>query len=225
MEALRSTGARIRILFLDARDRRRARPSLRGQAAVSHPLAGGGQSVDRRSIERERELLEPVKGPSPTSSIDTSDLNVHQLREHVSSSCSAPEVSTSSRLSETSVISFGYKHGLPPRRRHRPRLPVPPQPSLGRRPPPPIGPGPLGPCTLRHGPQPEDEASSSTGSTTCSPSPLPGYVKEGKSYLSIAVGCTGGRHRSVVLAGEIAGSAEGTASTPPYKHRDIERLT
>ena len=52
---------------------------------------------------------------------------------------------------------------------------------------------------------------------------LPAYVKEGKSYLSIAVGCTGGRHRSVVLAEELAGLLRKRGFEPTVHHRDLDR--
>ena len=52
---------------------------------------------------------------------------------------------------------------------------------------------------------------------------LPAYVREGKSYLSIAIGCTGGRHRSVVLAEEIADRIRKQGYEPVVHHRDIER--
>jgi UPF0042 nucleotide-binding protein len=52
---------------------------------------------------------------------------------------------------------------------------------------------------------------------------LPAYVREGKSYLSIAIGCTGGRHRSVVLADEIAERIRRRGYAPVVHHRDIDR--
>ena len=52
---------------------------------------------------------------------------------------------------------------------------------------------------------------------------LPAYVREGKSYLSIAIGCTGGRHRSVVLAEEIAERIRQRGYSPVVHHRDIDR--
>jgi UPF0042 nucleotide-binding protein len=52
---------------------------------------------------------------------------------------------------------------------------------------------------------------------------LPAYVAEGKSYLTIAVGCTGGRHRSVVMAEEIAKLLRSKGFEPRVKHRDIKR--
>ena len=52
---------------------------------------------------------------------------------------------------------------------------------------------------------------------------LPAYVKEGKSYLTVAVGCTGGQHRSVVLAEEIAKRMAGRGYAPTVNHRDIAR--
>ena len=52
---------------------------------------------------------------------------------------------------------------------------------------------------------------------------LPAYVREGKSYLSIGVGCTGGRHRSVVIASELARLLEAHGVSPRVHHRDVDR--
>jgi UPF0042 nucleotide-binding protein len=52
---------------------------------------------------------------------------------------------------------------------------------------------------------------------------LPAYQREGKAYLSIGVGCTGGRHRSVVIASELADRLQALGATPGVHHRDLER--
>ncbi|HUE58649.1 MAG TPA: RNase adapter RapZ, partial [Acidimicrobiales bacterium] len=52
---------------------------------------------------------------------------------------------------------------------------------------------------------------------------LPGYIREGKSYLTVAIGCTGGQHRSVALAEEIAGRLRARGYEPSVNHRDIDR--
>jgi UPF0042 nucleotide-binding protein len=52
---------------------------------------------------------------------------------------------------------------------------------------------------------------------------LPGFIREGKSYLRVAVGCTGGRHRSVVIAEELARILKGHELDPAVVHRDVER--
>ena len=71
--------------------------------------------------------------------------------------------------------------------------------------------------------QPDDRRRSSTASTTLLDLLLPAYEAEGKSYLTIAIGCTGGRHRSVAIAEEIAGRLRGrgvAVRTEPPRHRD-----
>ena len=124
LKSLEHQGARLRIVFLEASTDvlvRRYESTRR-----RHPLA-----IDRslaEAIEAERELLEPVKEAADVV-VDTSDLNVHQLRDRVLDLFGedAPEAGM-----QTTVTSFGYKHGLPARHRPGHRLPVPAQPALGR---------------------------------------------------------------------------------------------
>ena len=103
---LRETGSRTRVLFLDASDEtlvRRFEASRR-----PHPLAGTDRVSD--IIVREREILEELKGQADLV-IDTSDLNVHELRDRVRELFGDGDHSTPSL--QTSVVSFGYKHGVP----------------------------------------------------------------------------------------------------------------
>jgi UPF0042 nucleotide-binding protein len=192
LDDLRRRGARIRIMFLDASDEvlvRRYEGTRR-----RHPLADSDRVLD--GIQRERAALEAVKAEADVV-VDTSDLNVHQLRDRLLALFA--EDAPNNGL-QTNVVSFGYKHGLP--------LDV----DL------------VFDCRFLPNPHWVDELRPFTGLDQ----PvrdyvmgqketglfltkldemlallLPAYVKEGKSYLSIAVGCTGGRHRSVVLAEEL----------------------
>jgi UPF0042 nucleotide-binding protein len=213
LRGLRHTGARVRILYLDA-----ATDALVRRYETTrrrHPMAGPTDSV-ADAIEVERSILQPLKEAADVV-VETSDLNVHQLRDRIVELFGRE--SPASGL-QTSVVSFGYKHGLP--------LDV--DVVLDCR----FLPNPhwvdeLRPLTGHDEPvrryvleQPEtagfldrlDELLAMI---------LPAYAREGKTYLTIAVGCTGGRHRSVVLADEIAGLLRKHGFDPSVKHRDVER--
>ena len=203
---------RVRILFLEARDDvlvRRYEGSRR-----KHPVEGEGGGVSD-AIARERHVLEPVKARADVV-VDTSDLNVHQLRDRLVELFASNEPSAM----QTSVVSFGYMHGIP--------LDV--DLVLDCR----FLPNPHWVDELRPHPgtdprvrkyvmdQPEtkqflDKLDDLLGLL------LPSYVKEGKSYLTIAVGCTGGKHRSVVLAEELGRILSEHGFDPTVHHRDITR--
>ena len=117
---------------------------------------------------------------------------------------------------------FGFKHGVPLDADTVFDCRFLPNPHWVERAAPADRPGRAGPA-LRARPG-GDRRSSSTGSTTCWLPVLPAYVKEGKSYLTIAVGCTGGRHRSVVVAEELARRIERRGYHPIVHHRDIDAL-
>ena len=209
MEQLRESSARVRVLFLEASDEvlvRRYENTRR-----RHPMSGSDRVSE--AIERERTLLEGVKSQADVV-VDTSDLNVHQLRDRL--------LDLFARDSETglqtTVVSFGYKHGLP--------LDV----DL------------VFDCRFLPNPHWVDELRPFTGLDApvqdyvrSQPETgeflrrlddllallLPAYVKEGKSYLSIAVGCTGGTHRSVFLAEELGTILRKRGFDPMVKHRDL----
>ena len=109
------------------RRRRRARAPVRGeppQAPARRPT-----SACPEGIANERQLLEDLKGRADIV-LDTSELNVHELRDRLRELFDADH---EAGALQTSIVSFGYKHGLPDRRRPRVRLPLPSQPALGRR--------------------------------------------------------------------------------------------
>jgi UPF0042 nucleotide-binding protein len=212
LRALERQGVRLRIVFLEASTDvlvRRYESTRR-----RHPLA-----VDRSlaaAIEAERELLQPVKEEADVV-VDTSELNVHQLRARMIDlfGSDAPEIGM-----QTTVMSFGYKHGLPLDTdlvidcRF---LPNPhwvedlrPQTGLDE----PVRDYVMGqPVTEEF----LDELTSLLELL------LPAYVAEGKSYLTLALGCTGGHHRSVVIAEEIAARLSERGYDPKISHRDIGR--
>jgi RNase adapter protein RapZ len=212
LNSLRSTGARVRVLFLEASDEvlvRRYENTRR-----RHPLTDSDRVSE--GIARERELLFGVKDMADVV-VDTTDLNIHQLRDRL---LDLFAVEGTESLLQTSVVSFGYKHGLP--------LDV----DL------------VFDCRFLPNPNWVDDlrplngldervrayvmGQPDTGEFLAKLDDLfglllPAFVKEGKSYLSIAVGCTGGRHRSVVLAEELAKLLARRGFAPTVQHRDVDR--
>ena len=193
VDALEAGRNRVRILFLDAADDvliRRFEGTRR-----RHPQAARGV-VD--SIADERLLLSGLRDRADLV-IDTGELNTNQLRTRLMEVFGGEEPGSTMR---TSIVSFGFKHGVPARRGPDVRLPVPAQPVLGR-----VA------CASHSGLESEvREFVLDRPETTEFLDKLddllamliPAYIREGKSYLTVAMGCTGGRHRSVVLAEELS---------------------
>ena len=212
LRELRSTGVRTRILFLDASDEvllRRFDATRR-----RHPLSDSDRVSE--GVERERALLETLKGQADIV-MDTSDTNVHELRDRLRELFSDE---TATVKVQTSVVSFGYKHGLP--------LDVDlvfdcrflPNPHWVES---------LRPLTGTD-PAVRDYvlAQPVTGEFLAELERmlallLPAFEREGKAYLSIGVGCTGGRHRSVVIAEQIAQILTRSGFPCRVRHRDVER--
>lgn len=210
---LRAAGHRVRVLYLEA-----STPELvrrYGSTRRKHPLGNDGGTI-MGAIERERALLEAVR-ESADLVIDTSSLTIHQLKARIVESFSpdGPGVTM-----QTTVQSFGYKHGLP--------LDV--DMVLDCR----FLPNPYWVETLR------DQSGLDApvrafvlGQEAAGPfldrvedllvSLLPAYVAEGKSYLTVAMGCTGGRHRSVAVAEELAKRLQRHGYAPQVVHRDLDR--
>jgi UPF0042 nucleotide-binding protein len=211
IDALRSTAQRVRVLFLDASTDvlvRRYEGTRR-----RHPI---GEATLEESIEREREMLEPLKAEADVV-LDTSDLNVHQLRGWIIELFAGDSADAGMQVS---VVSFGYKHGLPIdvdlvfdcRFLPNPHWVDELRPLTGLD-------GPVREYVLER-PETKEflaELDRMFGLL------LPGFIREGKSYLRVAVGCTGGRHRSVVIAEELARILKGHELDPAVVHRDVER--
>lgn len=200
------------LLFLEARDDVLIRrfDSVRR----THPLQGS-QTL-QVGIEREREMLSDIK-ESADVIIDTSDLSVHDLRRAIESSFQ----SLSRRTQHITVESFGFKHGSPhdadfivdvrflPNPFWVPEL----RPFRGVD-------KPVSDFVLR-----QKGAEEFLGNfMTMLEGMLPGYRHEGKNFITIAVGCTGGHHRSVAVAEELGRRlAERTDLDVSVVHRDINR--
>ena len=210
LDELRATHKRVRVVFLDAPDDvlvRRYEGTRR-----RHPLAARGVE---ESIADERRLLEPVRERADLL-VDTGELNSNQLRLRILEAFGDDEAP----FMQTSVISFGYKHGIP--------LDVDvvfdcrflPNPFWVEE---------LRPYSGLDEPvrdyvlgQPESQAFLEKVDDLLT-SILPAFVREGKSYLTIAMGCTGGRHRSVALAHALAERLSSHNQAVSVFHRDIDR--
>lgn len=212
LEDLRRQSPRVRILFLEANTdvlvRRYESTRRRHPMATDRSLAA--------AIDAERALLESVKANADVV-VDTSDLNVHQLRDRVVDLFGDDE---GTPLMQTTVLSFGYKHGLPLdtdlvidcRFLPNPHWVEDLRPLTG-----------LDEPVRRYVLDQEVTASFLDELASLLRLLMPAYVKEGKSYLTLAFGCTGGRHRSVAIAQEIAGALRELGYAPKVSHRDIDR--
>ncbi len=208
---LDARGARPYVVFLEASDETLVRrfDSVRRP----HPLQEEGRVVD--GIAAERELLQGIRGEADLV-LDTSELNVHELRERMRDAF-AGDVDTALRLN---VMSFGFKYGLPvdadmvvdcrflPNPHWVPDLaPLTGQDRDVRD-------YVLGQPGAREFLDAFVEALRVT---------LAGYQREGKHHAELAVGCTGGKHRSVVMAEQIAARLTGSWSGVRVAHRDLGR--
>ena len=212
LASLEHPGTRMRIVFFEASTDVLVRryESTRGR----HPLAGDRSLAE--AIEAERELLQPVKEQADVV-VDTSDFNVHQLRDRVLDlfADEHPEVGM-----QTTVTSFGYKHGLPLdtdlvidcRFLPNPHWVEELRPLTG-----------LDEPVRRYVLDQEISGAFLDELTSLLELLLPAYVNEGKSYLTLALGCTGGHHRSVAIAEEIAARLRDRGFEPKVSHRDIAR--
>lgn len=209
---LRATGHDVRMVFLDA-----STPELVRRYDATrrrHPLADQADGLVE-SIEMERSMLEPVRAAADLV-IDTSELNVHQLKERVDH---AFDATTGSRL-QVAVESFGFKHGLPLDADIVMDVRFLPNPHWE---------DDLRPLT-GHDPKVRDFVlETASGSTFVDQfdallaTLVPQYQAEGRSYLTVAIGCTGGRHRSVAVAEELAARLRQRGVAVRTSHRDVSR--
>lgn len=213
VQRLREVGHRVRILFLDA-----STPELvrrYGATKRKHPLASRFSSVEE-AIHEERSILETVKGAADLV-IDTSSLNIHQLKAQIVD-LFAP---TGDRdVMQLSLVSFGFKHGIP--------LDVDMVWDVR------FLPNPHWEEHLRELSGLDDAVSTFTIEQPLARQfldraeemlqfLLPAYQAEGRSYLTIAIGCTGGRHRSVAVTEAIGAWLAANGHHPRITHRDIFR--
>jgi UPF0042 nucleotide-binding protein len=211
LDALRANRNRVRVLFLDASDDvliRRYEGTRR-----RHPMAARGVE---ESIADERRLLAPVRDEADLL-IDTGELNTNQLRTRVIEAFGGEGDGS---IMQTSVVSFGYKYGLPLdvdlvfdcRFLPNPFWIEELRPFSGLD-------EPVRDYVLSQ-PETKDFLDKVDELLT---GILPSFVREGKSYLTIALGCTGGRHRSVALAVALGERLSAHGHPVSVFHRDVER--
>ena len=209
---LRAAGHRVRVVYLDATTSELVR---RYEATRRrHPLAIETDGL-LEAIDRERHLLESIKADCDLV-IDTTDLNVHQLKSRL---LDVFETSGGERL-DVAVESFGFKYGIPMDADIVMDVRFLPNPHWDEG---------LRPLTGLDEPvrrfvleQPAaerfiDHLVDLLGGV------LPEFALEGKSYLTVAVGCTGGRHRSVAVAEEVAARLRRSGQPVRTGHRDVGR--
>lgn len=201
-----------RVVFLDAQDTVLVRRY--SETRRPHPLSKS--ETVWRSIVEERQLLDPIRNVADTL-IDTSEFNVHELRAHILARFGHEDDST--RMLVT-CLSFGFKNGVPldadmvfdVRFLPNPHF----VPEFRRK----TGLDPKVAAFVRKFPQTREFLSRVTKLMLYL---LPHYVKEGKSYLTVAFGCTGGQHRSVMLAEELASALKRAGYQVKAVHRDMPR--
>jgi RNase adapter protein RapZ len=201
-----------RVVFLDAQDAVLVRRY--SETRRPHPL--GLTETVSRSIVEERQLLDPIRNVADTL-IDTSNFNVHELRAHIQSRFGHRDGATHLLVS---CLSFGFKNGVPldadmvfdVRFLPNPHF----VPEFRRK----TGLDPKVAAYVRGFPQTEEFLGKVTALMLYL---LPHYVKEGKSYLTVAFGCTGGQHRSVMMAEEIGKRLRKAGYQVKALHRDMVR--
>ncbi len=177
-----------------------------------HPL-GGGLPL-RQGIAEERKLLGPIRKLADLV-IDTGKFNVHELKQFVSERFHSP---ADERTMLISCVSFGYRHGVPPdsdlvfdvRFLPNPNY-IPKFHRLSGKP-------PAVARYIRSFAQTQEFLRRITDLLAYL---IPHYIREGKSYLTISFGCTGGRHRSVMMAETISKDLAKRGFLTKVSHRDI----
>ncbi|MCA1595781.1 MAG: RNase adapter RapZ [Chloroflexi bacterium] len=214
LDVLKARGIRYRLVYLDADDEtllRRFEETRR-----RHPVPSDGGLSE--SIRDEREMLREVRSRAHLI-VDTTTLPPHQLKRKLAAALS--DIVPSENL-QVQVVSFGFKHGLPtecdlvfdirflPNPHHEP--------------------------SLRHLSGLDQEVREYVGESAAGQEfltrlkdflgyCLPQYAQEGKAYLTIGIGCTGGRHRSVMVGEAVAAWARDLGYPVTVRHRDLERET
>ena len=209
---VRAAGHHVQVLFFDASDDVLLRRF--SETRRPHPLAGQDSILD--GIWRERKALEPIRALADKV-IDTSDFNVHQLKNEMEQQfCQAPQT----RRMVLFFTSFGYKFGIPHDTDMILDVRFLPNPYF------------VNELRAKTGLEPEVRDFVLRDQETRAyldrlyallEFTLPLYEREGKSSLTLALGCTGGRHRSVVLVEELQKRLGDGNFRIHIKHRDIDK--
>jgi RNase adapter protein RapZ len=212
IQEVRQKGNDVQVLFLDASDDSLVRRY--SETRRRHPLAGDGGSVPD-GIAAERRAVADLKTIADEV-IDTTTLNVHELKRLVARRFVA---GGGTRLGVT-IVSFGFRFGIPTHADMVLDVRFLPNPYFipELRPYPGTDPRVAG-FVLG---QPDAKAFLERAADLFG-FLLPRYRTEGKSYLTIAIGCTGGKHRSVALAGALSERLEAGGQPVRLWHRDVEK--
>ncbi|WP_134766149.1 RNase adapter RapZ [Nocardioides sp. 1609] len=206
-----ATGRRTTLLFLDAADDVLVR---RQEAARRpHPLQASGRLLD--GLARERRVLADLRADADLV-IDTTALNVHQLTDRVAEAFGTPETTAL----KVTVVSFGFKYGIPVDADYLADMRFLPNPFWV-------------PELRSHTGRDSDVADyvkAQPGAAEFLDAYLPvltgvaeGYLREGKRFMRVAIGCTGGKHRSVAMSEEITRRLVAAGLEAKPVHRDLGR--
>jgi UPF0042 nucleotide-binding protein len=205
-------GIRPEVLFLESTDA--VLQQRYSETRRRHPASPAGSVIE--GIQRERELLAPVRARADLV-VDTTATSIAQLREQVVAMFQAGQEPQQMMIS---VVSFGFKHGLPaeadlvvdvrflPNPYYDPAL----RPMTGED-------APVREFVLKN-PLATEFLERMKGMAQFL---IPRYAAEPKSYLTIGVGCTGGQHRSVAVARELFRYIHGIHPNTRLRHRDVNR--
>ncbi|AIN81693.1 MULTISPECIES: RNase adapter RapZ [Corynebacterium] len=212
LDGLRNEGRQPYVIFFDANDDTLI--ARYDSVRRTHPLQENGTLS--QGIAAERQMLLPIKGMSDLV-VDTSDMSVHDLRRELEHQLS----DTASKIQQITIESFGFKHGAPRDAdmlfdvRFLPNPYWVPELRAGR--------GTNKAVADYVLSQPESQGFLDNV-TNLIELVLPGYRREGKGFMTIAVGCTGGHHRSVAMSEALAKKLEGVSGiNVNVVHRDIDR--
>jgi UPF0042 nucleotide-binding protein len=211
---IREKGVTASLLFLEAEDRVLVRRF--SETRRPHPLAINQPAIE--GIREEREALRPIRKMADLI-LDTSQYNAHQLREYIRDHY---DLRRGGSPMIVSVTSFGYKFGVPteadvvfdvrflPNPNFVPRL----KRLTGRH-----------PSVVQYMKRQKDTSILLKHVQSFLEYVIPRYVAEGKSYLTIGIGCTGGRHRSVMVANALAAALNRKGHQVKVRHRDMNLAT
>jgi UPF0042 nucleotide-binding protein len=211
IRGLRRRGLRVSLLFLEAEEKVLLRRF--SETRRPHPLAADEPAIE--GIRAERQLLQPIRKIADQI-VDTSSHTVHQLRDYVRERYGLEEHGPEFVVA---VVSFGYKYGVPadadlvfdarflPNPNFVPRL----KRLTGAH-----------AAVVRYMRRQRESGPFLRRLGAFLRWLIPRYIREGKSYLSIGIGCTGGRHRSVMIANALGRTLRGRGRVVRVRHRDVK---
>ncbi len=209
---LREAGFRLEIVFLEASTEALIRRF--SQTRRAHPATSEGPLID--AIAQEIKALKGLKSIADLV-VDTTNLSVHELKARMMETFSTP---LTDRLMRITLVSFGFKYGAPPEADIILDVRFLANPYF------------VEGLKEKDGNTPEVVEFVNRWDETAKFKELffellqfllPLYKKEGKAYLTIGLGCTGGRHRSVALVNQMSGLLKEIGYQPEIRHRDIDR--